>query len=51
MGAAAPGRVVTRVQEFIYLAAAYLPVWRDAAIVLLAGVVIGCLWLYAEATG
>ena len=35
--------------ELVVIASATLPVWRDAAIVVLAGIVIGCIWLYVEA--
>lgn len=34
--------------ELLQIAAATLPVWRDAALATLAAVVIACLWLYAS---
>lgn len=33
------------------VAAASLPIWRDAVVAVLALVVVGCLWFYAEASG
>lgn len=38
-------------QAALFTAATTLDLWRDAAIVVLAGIVIGALWFYAEATG
>jgi cytochrome c biogenesis factor len=38
-------------QSVLLTLADTLPWWRDSAIVILAGIVIGALWLYAEATG
>lgn len=38
-------------QELLLIAAEYLPVWRDAAIIVLALVVIGCLRLAVEVYG
>ena len=40
---------MTALRDVLYLAADTLPVWRDSAVVLLAGVVIACLWFYASA--
>ena len=33
--------------EALQAAAASLPIWRDTVVAALAGIVIGCLWLYA----
>jgi hypothetical protein len=38
-------------QSVLLTLAGTVHVWRDSAIVILAGIVIGALWLYAEATG
>lgn len=40
-----------QVQALVLAVATSVDLWRDAAIVVLAGVVIGCLWFYAEAIG
>ena len=39
------------IAELAHIAAQTLPIWRDAAIVLLALVIIGCLWLAAAVYG
>ncbi len=36
---------------FLQALAGTITLWRDAAIVLLALIVIGCLWLYASVAG
>ena len=36
--------------DMLYIAADTLPVWRDSAVALLAGIVIASLWFYASAT-
>ena len=36
--------------DLAHIAADTLPVWRDSAVALLAGVVIASLWFYASAT-
>ena len=35
------------VQDFLYLAAAHLPVWRDLGVMLLAAIVIGLVYYAA----
>jgi hypothetical protein len=42
--------VLRGLQSVLLAAATTVHVWRDVAIMVLAGIVIGCLWLYAEAT-
>ena len=37
--------------EMLQIAAATMPIWRDAVMMLLAGIVIGSLWLYASLVG
>jgi len=36
--------------DMLYFAADTVPVWRDSAVALLAGIVIASLWFYASAT-
>lgn len=43
--------LLRQVQAALYTAATTIDVWRDTAIMLLAGIVIGALWYAAEATG
>lgn len=38
-------------QAALFAAATTVHLWRDAAIVVLAALVIGALWFYAEASG
>jgi len=37
--------------DFLHIAADTLPIWRDAAIVVLFGIIIGCVWLVAGMYG
>jgi cytochrome c biogenesis factor len=39
-----------RLQTLVLTMADTMDIWRDVAIMLLAGIVIGCLWYYAEAS-
>lgn len=34
--------------DFLGIAAATLPVWRDSVVAALAGIVIGAIWLYVS---
>jgi hypothetical protein len=43
-------RILDGLQSVLLAAATTVHVWRDVAIMVLAGIVIACLWLYAEAT-
>ncbi len=40
---------MTALQQFIYDLANTMHLWRDSAVTALAGLVIGCLYIYATA--
>lgn len=42
---------MTTLRDLLLIAAEHLPVWRDAAVMVLALVVLACLWLASEAAG